>query len=207
MLSADHAVMTVLVAGQRRPEDHPFPDHLADVAGTRSLGAAATCAATAWRVVLISWLTSPSSVRAAGSAGCPAAGPVHAGPASCPPGCRPDPLTSAEDAVRARFAKEFALAGQVPEYRDMFDREGVDGPADVLIVGDEDSVAKQLDRIGDTGVTDLMLAPVGTAKKRAGRLRSCLQWCGDLAQTCGDSWFRRPLPGATPAFQAGACGR
>ncbi|WP_410785483.1 TIGR03564 family F420-dependent LLM class oxidoreductase [Kribbella sp. C-35] len=75
-------------------------------------------------------------------------------------------LTSAEAAVRARFAKEFALAGQVPEYRAMFDREGVDGPADVLIVGDEGSIAKQLARIGDTGATDLMLAPIGTAAEQ-----------------------------------------
>ncbi|TDW87587.1 F420-dependent oxidoreductase-like protein [Kribbella pratensis] len=75
-------------------------------------------------------------------------------------------LTSAEDAVRARFAEQFALAGQVPEYRAMLDREGAD-VADVLIVGDEDSIAKQLTRIGDTGVTDLMLAPIGTAEEQA----------------------------------------
>jgi hypothetical protein len=75
-------------------------------------------------------------------------------------------LTSAEDAVRARFAEQFALAGQVPEYRAMLDREGAD-VADVLIVGNEDSIAKQLARIGDTGVTDLMLAPIGTAEEQA----------------------------------------
>ncbi len=84
-------------------------------------------------------------------------------------------LTSAEDAVRARFAEQFALAGQVPEYRAMLDREGADGPADVLIVGDEDSIAKQLARIGDTGATDLMLAPSAPRKSRNGRPRSCLK--------------------------------
>ncbi|MFF0343335.1 TIGR03564 family F420-dependent LLM class oxidoreductase [Kribbella sp. NPDC004875] len=71
-------------------------------------------------------------------------------------------LTSDEDAVRARFAEEFAPAGHVPEYRAMFDREGAAGPADVLLVGDETAITKQLDRIRDTGVTDAMLAPVGT---------------------------------------------
>jgi hypothetical protein len=75
-------------------------------------------------------------------------------------------LTSTEDAVRARFAEQFALAGQVPEYRAMLDREGVDGPADVLIVGDEISIEKQLDRIRDTGATDLMLAPIGTPEEQ-----------------------------------------
>jgi alkanesulfonate monooxygenase SsuD/methylene tetrahydromethanopterin reductase-like flavin-dependent oxidoreductase (luciferase family) len=45
----------------------------------------------------------------------------------------------------------------------MLDREGVDGPADVLLVGDEDTVAQRIDQLRDTGVTDLMLAPIGTA--------------------------------------------
>lgn len=75
-------------------------------------------------------------------------------------------LTSTEDAVRARFAQEFALAGQVPEYRAMLDREGVAGPADVLLVGDEAAIGKQLERIRDAGATDVMLAPVGSAEEQ-----------------------------------------
>jgi F420-dependent oxidoreductase-like protein len=71
-------------------------------------------------------------------------------------------VTAEEDAVRARFASEFAMAGQVPEYRAMLDREGVDGPADVLLAGDEDAITQQIDRLRDTGITDLMLAPIGT---------------------------------------------
>jgi F420-dependent oxidoreductase-like protein len=71
-------------------------------------------------------------------------------------------VTAEEDVVRARFATDFALAGQVPEYRAMLDREGVDGPADVLLVGDEDTLTKHIDRLRDTGITDLMLAPIGT---------------------------------------------
>lgn len=72
-------------------------------------------------------------------------------------------LTTDADAARSRYATDFALAGQVPEYRAMLDREGVDGPADVLLVGDEDTVAQRIDQLRDTGVTDLMLAPIGTA--------------------------------------------
>lgn len=71
-------------------------------------------------------------------------------------------VTAEEEGVRARFATEFAVAGQVPEYRAMLDREGVNGPADVLLAGDEDAIAKQLDQLRDTGITDLMLAPIGT---------------------------------------------
>ena len=36
----------------------------------------------------------------------------------------------------------------------MLDREGVDGPADVAIVGDESEVAAQLARLADGGVTE-----------------------------------------------------
>jgi F420-dependent oxidoreductase-like protein len=71
-------------------------------------------------------------------------------------------VTAEEDAVRARFATDFAMAGQVPEYRAMLDREGATGPADVLLAGDEDTIAKQFDQLRDTGITDLMLAPIGT---------------------------------------------
>ncbi|MGW6201037.1 TIGR03564 family F420-dependent LLM class oxidoreductase [Kribbella sp. NPDC055110] len=111
----------------------------------------------------ITWMTGPQTLskhvvpsitRASGSRN----PRIVAGLAVC--------LTSAEDAVRARFAEEFALAGQVPEYRAMLDREGAAGPADVLVVGDEASIEKQLDRFRDAGATDLMLAPIGTAEEQ-----------------------------------------
>ena len=111
----------------------------------------------------ITWMTGPrtlanhvvpSITRASGSR----SPRIVAGFAVC--------LTSAEDAVRTRFGEQFALAGQVPEYRAMLDREGAAGPADVLLVGDEAAITAQLDRIRDTGVTDVMLAPVGTADEQ-----------------------------------------
>ncbi|MGW6282790.1 TIGR03564 family F420-dependent LLM class oxidoreductase [Kribbella sp. NPDC055071] len=75
-------------------------------------------------------------------------------------------VTAEEDAVRGRFATDFAMAGQVPEYRAMLDREGATGPADVLLVGAEDAIAKRFDQLRDTGITDLMLAPIGTAAEQ-----------------------------------------
>ncbi|WP_427889052.1 TIGR03564 family F420-dependent LLM class oxidoreductase [Kribbella sp. GL6] len=111
----------------------------------------------------VTWMTGPRALgnhvvptitRAAGSR----TPRVVAGFAVC--------LTSAEDAVRARFAEEFALAGQVPEYRAMLEREGVDGPADLLLAGDEATITRQLERIRDAGATDAMLAPIGTATEQ-----------------------------------------
>jgi hypothetical protein len=54
----------------------------------------------------------------------------------------------------------------VPEYRAVLDREGVSGPADVLLAGGEETLAKRIAQLRDTGVTDLMLAPIGTAAEQ-----------------------------------------
>lgn len=71
-------------------------------------------------------------------------------------------VTNEESVVRGRIAETFGLAGQVPEYRAVLDREGAAGPQDVVIVGDEGKVTRDLRRLADTGVTDFMAAPFGT---------------------------------------------
>jgi alkanesulfonate monooxygenase SsuD/methylene tetrahydromethanopterin reductase-like flavin-dependent oxidoreductase (luciferase family) len=45
----------------------------------------------------------------------------------------------------------------------MLDREGAAGPAEVAIVGDEDSVANQIGAIGEAGATDFNAALFGTS--------------------------------------------
>jgi F420-dependent oxidoreductase-like protein len=75
-------------------------------------------------------------------------------------------VTNDEAGVRERIAERFGLAGQVPEYRAVLDREGVDGPADVAIVGAEASVLRQLDAMRDAGVSDFVAAPFGTAAEQ-----------------------------------------
>jgi F420-dependent oxidoreductase-like protein len=71
-------------------------------------------------------------------------------------------VTADAHAGRARIADQFAMAGQVPEYRAVLDREGVDGPQDLAIVGDEDAVAAGIHRLRDAGVSEFMAAPFGT---------------------------------------------
>jgi F420-dependent oxidoreductase-like protein len=75
-------------------------------------------------------------------------------------------VTDDERGVRTRIADQFALAGQVPEYRAVLDREGVDGPQDVAIVGDEDVVAAHIDRLRAAGATEFIAAPFGTAEEQ-----------------------------------------
>jgi F420-dependent oxidoreductase-like protein len=69
--------------------------------------------------------------------------------------------------ARERAAREFAIYGQLPSYRAMLDREGAETPGDIALVGDEDSVAAQIDALADTGVTDFNAAPYGSADEVA----------------------------------------
>jgi F420-dependent oxidoreductase-like protein len=70
-------------------------------------------------------------------------------------------VTHDEAGTRARIASQFAMAGKVPEYGAAFDREGVTGPGEIAIVGDEDEVARRLDRLAGIGIGELMASPFG----------------------------------------------
>lgn len=63
-------------------------------------------------------------------------------------------VTSDPDAARAHTAELLVVYGGLPSYRAMLDLEGVDGPEEVGIFGDEEYVAAALGRLADTGVTD-----------------------------------------------------
>lgn len=62
---------------------------------------------------------------------------------------------------------------QLPAYRAVLDREGVDGPADLLVAGSLDAVTAGLATYVAAGATDLRLAiaaptPDDEARTRAG---------------------------------------
>jgi F420-dependent oxidoreductase-like protein len=114
----------------------------------------------------VTWMTGPKTLadhivpsitKAAQSAGRPAP-QVVAGLAVC--------VTNSEAAVRERIAEQFALAGQVPEYRAVLEREGAAGPQDVVIVGDEEAVARPVARLAAAGVTEFFASPFGNADEQ-----------------------------------------
>ena len=120
------------------------------------------------------WMTGPATVRdyvtpaitaAASAAGRPSPRVVCALPVC---------VTSDPAAARASAAKEFAIYGQLPSYRAMLDREGAAGPADVAIVGDEDTVAAQVMALAGAGVTDFVAAEFARGADRE-RTRSLLK--------------------------------
>lgn len=70
-------------------------------------------------------------------------------------------LTNKPDEARAKIAEQLTIYGQLPSYRAMLDLEGVEGPADIAIVGDENLVRGAIKRLEDIGVTDFNAAIMG----------------------------------------------
>ncbi|MFT6434125.1 MAG: F420-dependent oxidoreductase-like protein [Candidatus Azotimanducaceae bacterium] len=68
-------------------------------------------------------------------------------------------LTDKPDEARAKAAKLFAGYAQIPSYRAMLDKEGVNGLEDLAIVGDENMLRSQFQRLKSAGVTDLCAFP------------------------------------------------
>ncbi|MFI5841800.1 LLM class flavin-dependent oxidoreductase [Catenuloplanes sp. NPDC051500] len=75
-------------------------------------------------------------------------------------------LTTDPDAARERLARDFAMAGESPAYKASLGRAGI-GIADTVVAGDEETIARALDRFRDAGVTDLILMPFGGPEDRA----------------------------------------
>jgi F420-dependent oxidoreductase-like protein len=70
-------------------------------------------------------------------------------------------LTNKPDEARAKIAEGLTIYGQLPSYRAMLDLEGVDGPADIAIAGDENLLRGEIKRLEDMGVTDFNAAIMG----------------------------------------------
>jgi F420-dependent oxidoreductase-like protein len=75
-------------------------------------------------------------------------------------------VTDDEADGRVKADEQLAGYGGIPVYRAVLDREGAAGPADVSVVGDEQSVTAQLRRLADIGATDFVAIPTGTDDDR-----------------------------------------
>lgn len=90
----------------------------------------------------------------------------------------PVAVTDDPDAGRERAAQAFARYGQLPSYRRMLDLEGNKDPGDIVVVGDEREVERQLRGLADLGTTDLLASifPVGDdPEASAARTRALLR--------------------------------
>lgn len=110
----------------------------------------------------VTWMTGPNTIRdqtapvineAATAAGRPSPAVIAAVPVC---------VTDDVDAARARAAEEYVIYGQLPSYRAMLDHEGLGGPEDLALIGDQATVAAGLQRFADAGATMVVANPFGS---------------------------------------------
>jgi F420-dependent oxidoreductase-like protein len=76
-------------------------------------------------------------------------------------------LTKDVAAARERAAKEYVVYGQLPSYRAMLDNEGLAGPADLAIVGDEAALRAGVEAMREAGCHDFACSPFGSKEEQA----------------------------------------
>jgi F420-dependent oxidoreductase-like protein len=83
----------------------------------------------------------------------------------------PVAVTNDVDAALERAASSYAIYDTLPSYKRLLDEAGLDGPAGVVIAGDEDEVAGRIRALADVGATELVASPVGSRPVREETLR------------------------------------
>jgi 5,10-methylenetetrahydromethanopterin reductase len=125
-----------------------------------ALGPAMLKLAGTWADGTSTWMTGPKTIEdhivpiisaAATEAGKPAPR-IVCGLPIC--------LTDDVDAAREHIGKSLEIYGMLPSYRAMLDREGVSGPAELSIVGNETTLRAEIARLRDVGVTDFNAAVI-----------------------------------------------
>ncbi|NQX88458.1 MAG: TIGR03564 family F420-dependent LLM class oxidoreductase [Halioglobus sp.] len=115
------------------------------------------------------WMTGPKTIEEHIVPGINAAASAAGKPAPRIVCGLPICLTHDVDNAREQIGKALEIYGMLPSYRAMLDREGVSGPAELSIVGDEAALGSAISRLRNAGVTDFNAAvmPVGGASVEA----------------------------------------
>ncbi len=79
-------------------------------------------------------------------------------------------VTDNPAAARERAAQDSLIYGLLPAYRRMLDIEGVQGPLDVAIIGNEAEVERGVRAVAAAGATDLLAGAFPDGKDEAGSL-------------------------------------
>jgi F420-dependent oxidoreductase-like protein len=122
----------------------------------------------------VTWMTGPQTlanhvvptIRAAA-----AEADRHADVVAAFPICVTDDVAG----VRSFAAETLAVYGMLPSYRAMLDREGLDGPGDIAIVGDERVVTARLEAVRATGVDEFAATIVARNPEERDRTRAFLR--------------------------------
>ena len=87
------------------------------------------------------------------------------------------------DEARTVAAQQFAVYGTLPNYQRLLAHGGVEGPAQAAIVGDEASVAEQLQGLLDAGASDVWAAPFPVGDDPSGSRNRTRALLRDLANS------------------------
>ena len=87
------------------------------------------------------------------------------------------PICVTDDAhgVREAANQVFAVYGQLPSYRAMLDREGVQHPGEVAVIGNEEEVSVQLGELEQAGATEFSALEFGRSSDEFTRTREFLR--------------------------------
>ena len=122
----------------------------------------------------VTWMVGPKTLKGFTSPTMTAAA-EKAGRSEAPRVVAGFPVSVSDDAAgsKERAARTFAMYDTLPSYKNMLDREGYGGPADIAIVGDEDAVAEQVLALAQCGVTEALCSVFGSREEKA-RTRALL---------------------------------
>ncbi|MGW3997154.1 TIGR03564 family F420-dependent LLM class oxidoreductase [Amycolatopsis sp. NPDC004772] len=76
-------------------------------------------------------------------------------------------VTSEVDERRAWVEQTYGGAANIPAYRAILDREGHERVSDSVVIGDEETVRRQVKSLEDAGATELLVIPIGSAAEQA----------------------------------------
>lgn len=76
-------------------------------------------------------------------------------------------VTDNPEKARERVAEFLIMYGGLPSYRAMLDREGVNGPEDIAVIGSASEVADRLAGVSDSGVTTIAASEIGNPDELA----------------------------------------
>jgi F420-dependent oxidoreductase-like protein len=76
-------------------------------------------------------------------------------------------VTSEVDERRKWVEDTYGAAASVPAYRSILDRDGYERASDSAIIGDEETVRRQVKSLEDAGATELLVMPIGSPAEQA----------------------------------------
>ncbi|GIW40518.1 MAG: LLM class F420-dependent oxidoreductase [Candidatus Binatia bacterium] len=99
----------------------------------------------------------------------------------------PVAVTTRTSEARESAARRFQIYGVLPSYRAMLDREGVQGPADVALVGDSDEIGARVEHLRSIGVTDFLAVPFPVGPEDPDSLERTRETLSRLARKAAES--------------------